>query len=72
MDRLEPLERQIAKLGERIDMLERNIEYLSSQTKHPVEELLWQHDFPLKATGGRQKFSSRPKSPPRRLDNSFR
>ena len=52
MDRLEPLERQISKLMERIDVLERNIEYLSSQTKHPVEELLWQLGFPVISHGG--------------------
>ena len=56
MDRLEPLERQIAKLGERIDILERNIEYLSSHTKHPVEELLWQHGFPVISHGGQAQL----------------
>jgi len=56
MDRLEPLERQIAKLSERIDILERDIEYLSSQIKHPVEELLWQHGFPVISHDGREQL----------------
>ncbi len=56
MDRLELLERQIAELSERIDALERNIEYLSSQAKHPVEKLLWQHGFPVISHGGRAQL----------------
>lgn len=52
IDRLELFEGQIARLSERIDALERNIEYLSSQTKQPVEELLRQHGFPIISHGG--------------------
>ncbi len=50
--RLELLERQVAKLGERIDAQERSIEFLSSQTRHPVEVRLRQHGFPVNSQGG--------------------
>ena len=52
MDRQELLERRIRELGERIEALERNVEALSSLTRHPVEKLLWQHGFPVISHGG--------------------
>ncbi len=52
IDRFELLKEKVAKLGERIDVLDRNIEYLSSQIKGPVEKLLWQHGFPVISHGG--------------------
>jgi hypothetical protein len=51
-DGLEPFEEQIAKLSERIDALERSVEFLCSQTKHPVEILLRQIGFPVISHGG--------------------
>jgi hypothetical protein len=56
MDRLELLERQIARLSERIDALERSIEFFSSQIGHPVEKRLRQHGFPVKNHGGRAQL----------------
>ena len=56
MDLLEPLQRQIAELKERMAAVESAVENLSSQTKHPVEILLWQLGFPVLAQGGQTQL----------------
>ena len=56
MDRLELLQKQIAELKERIVAVESEVENLSSQTKHPVEKLLWQLGFPVLAQGGQTQL----------------
>ena len=56
MDRLEPLERQIAELKERMAAVESAVENLSSHTRHPVEKLLWQLGFPVLAQGGQTQL----------------
>ncbi len=56
MDLLEPLQRQIAELKERMAAIESAVENLSSQTKHPVEKLLWQLGFPVLAHGGQTQL----------------
>lgn len=56
MDRLELLQKQIAELKERMAAVESAVENLSSQTKHPVEKLLWQLGFPVLAQGGQTQL----------------
>ncbi len=56
MDRLELLQKQIAELKERMAAVETAVENLSSQTRHPVEKLLWQLGFPVLAQGGQTQL----------------
>lgn len=56
MDLLEPLQRQIAELKERMAAVESAVENLSSHTRHPVEKLLWQLGFPVLAQGGQTQL----------------
>ena len=65
--RLAPLERQIVKLSERIDALERAVEFLCSQTKHPVEILLRQNGFPVADHGGQAQILFPPNIAPKSL-----
>ncbi len=56
MDRLELVERKITELTERVAVLERDIEILSSQVRHPVEKLLQQLGFPVLSHGGHSQL----------------
>ena len=59
-------------MKERIAAVESAVENLSSQTKHPVEKLLWQLGFPVLAQGGQTQLVFPPDIPMSLLGNFYR
>lgn len=62
---------EIAKLSERIDALERAVEFLCSQTKHPVEVLLGQNGFPVISHGSQAQLIFPPDISPASLSHFY-
>jgi len=71
MDRIELLESQIAKLSDRLDSIERKIEYISSTAGHPVEILLQQYGFPVITHGSPVQLIFSPNIPSALLSNFY-